>query len=1404
MRSLFCGHPLVRPTLCALLCMWWSVMATACSDAPAETDDDFDLSCRLNSDCPAGERCEEGECVEDEQGCVGEDCPCASNADCGAGEGCEIETGQCFVLECLNDRDCELGQVCASGRCQTDTEQDRDRDGHPDLEDNCADVANGDQANNDRDTLGDACDLDDDNDAIPDDLDNCAFVRNPIQGDADGDGVGNACDDDASAISVRGTLDFSALPGANTESASVFVAGRQEPVSVNPDGEFAVGDVLQEPGSFLVQVNWPGFVPLIREVNALDGVTEVVVEGLRLEPAATGDLAVPMRGQAFLDGAEEHGEIVVRALVGGSLVDTSLTDAQGRFVLQAGPVDHTLSLGKDGFEPLEIEVRYNTQGDNAGRFTVDDVPLDEVEGLVLERLTGQVQVAVQIEPDWVPEGQRDASVIIVGEGQTRSAVAAGAPVVFNDLPTGTYIAFVERPGFTQGHQSFTIDEQNPSASISLVVSLIEMGQANLDLTGVTLTDEDLQQVPDLRNANFAGAIFVGAEPETAADLCGLNLSGASFVGADLSGANLGGTTFVGARFDNASLVGASMRSGNFTGASFFGANLAGVDLQNGAFECQGQQDPGQRTLLAGASFNSANLTDARFVSGDDPEEGDDLCALSLTRSPDLAFVQWDRADLSGAIMHNIALEAADLATVTLAEADLRAGCLRDATILRADLSDANLEGATLEDANALDTIWLRANLAGADLTRTTLSGANMTDAVLDNATGQGLTVTGAILTGASMVRAVLPESSWVGALFNATDMTGAALGRADMRNAQFVDVVLQGINFLESDLRNASMVQVNLSGVALRRVKLNGTDLSGANLENTDFLDADLLGARFVLARYDRRTNWPRDFEFRTIQALGPDAVLDNFLFPNGFDASGVELTRASLVGARMVDIDLSGADLSDAVLSGAELSGAIFTDADLSRVRAHELPTCPTALPTDWDCIRSALFGPSADLSGLDLSGLRLSMDLSQANLTGVILIDANLAGTDLSQATLDQIQAYGLGRPTEIFESPENGCPDALPQGWRCLNDGAFFLGNGQVLVGPTANLSGVSLTEVDLEGVDLSQIIAEGFRARNLLSCPAVLPAEWHCIAHDRDEFARDEFVLMGPGADLSGLDLSFRDLTGFNLVGANLDGVDLSNATLDELRAFDLLGCPAVLDSLWRCVLQPSVLRGVIVGPQVDLDGADLSNTNLSGVDLSGASLVANLDGALLDGADLTGAAMVKGPLLNQELASLNGVHAAELVGCPFTARGQTQCVATPEAGGFALVHSNADLSGVDLSGADLSGVSLARADLTGLRGLLIEECPSILPGNWRCLERGFEPFTSNFLVGPTADLSNVNLRGFDLSRLDLGGVDFSRAALNGVDFTLSNLNGVDATGASFSDDTICPNGATHAQFPRCGL
>ena len=80
---------------------------------------------------------------------------------------------------------------------------DLDGDGLADAVDNCPAVPNLDQADNDGDRVGNACDGDNDGDGVADGADNCPWVPNAGQQDGDSDGLGDACDPGCAAVTAK-------------------------------------------------------------------------------------------------------------------------------------------------------------------------------------------------------------------------------------------------------------------------------------------------------------------------------------------------------------------------------------------------------------------------------------------------------------------------------------------------------------------------------------------------------------------------------------------------------------------------------------------------------------------------------------------------------------------------------------------------------------------------------------------------------------------------------------------------------------------------------------------------------------------------------------------------------------------------------------------------------------------------------------------------------------------------------------------------------------------------------------------------------------------------------------------------------------------------------------------------
>jgi hypothetical protein len=121
-------------------------------------------------------------------------CKPATDAD---GDGVPDSTDNCALVANTDQADADgdsFGDACDP--CPNDAANDADGDGLCADVDNCPLVANPDQSDNDSDGQGDACDPDDDNDGIPDTTDNCSLASNADQTNTDNDALGDTCDPD--------------------------------------------------------------------------------------------------------------------------------------------------------------------------------------------------------------------------------------------------------------------------------------------------------------------------------------------------------------------------------------------------------------------------------------------------------------------------------------------------------------------------------------------------------------------------------------------------------------------------------------------------------------------------------------------------------------------------------------------------------------------------------------------------------------------------------------------------------------------------------------------------------------------------------------------------------------------------------------------------------------------------------------------------------------------------------------------------------------------------------------------------------------------------------------------------------------------------------------------------------
>lgn len=367
------------------------------------------------------------------------------------------------------------------------------------------------------------------------------------------------------------------------------------------------------------------------------------------------------------------------------------------------------------------------------------------------------------------------------------------------------------------------------------------------------------------------------------------------------------------------------------------------------------------------------------------------------------------ADWSGCDLHGAYLFMAKMVSMNLSGADLSNANLMVADVSGGDWSGADLSGANLGSsavsANLTNANFSGANMAYTDLSAATISGANMGTATLTGIkTFATKGVPASLPSGWEDVDSTIlgPTADAWEALLSGADLHGLNLDQANLTGAD-----LSKTNLTGTDLAQATLAGVHSGGITgtpslpagwllingylvgnganLNGASLPGADLAGFNFSSTDLASADLSGANLSGADLDSanlaQTNFT-DADLTTSSAVSANLTGANL---SGATTAGLNLTKANLKGS-----DLAGTDLSGATLTGIE-SGSV---------------TGTATLPTGWAQFNGYLVGPSANLSGADLSGLGLAdADLAGANLTHAVLTGASIPSANLTSANLSNV---------------------------------------------------------------------------------------------------------------------------------------------------------------------------------------------------------------------------------------------------------------------------------------------------------------------------------------------------------------------------------------------------------------
>ena len=730
-------------------------------------------------------------------------------------------------------------------------------------------------------------------------------------------------------------------------------------------------------------------------------------------------------------------------------------------------------------------------------------------------------------------------------------------------------------------------------------------------------------------------------------------------------------------------------------------------------------------------------TGCRFgkISSDSPEAVDRQ-AIEGFRSGDLVG-----SSLVGVTMPQ------KFSNARLAMADLSKAVFPGTSYERINLVDANMFGVKVPAVNTGPDAYAHkfnnaqlsysrlvgADIANADFTSASLRGVDLRDASLQTVNLNLADLTGARLEGISSFaiagRPLLPDG-WrivVGHLVGPRAVIDDPAALRDFRESNLqpssVPNIPYSIGAGSSCVRwwNSMNQFMTQRGSMYRQVNptlnFSSANLEGANLEGIVFGRTDLHDARLM-----------------------------------GASLRNADLTGANLRGADLRGVDLSGANLTGADLSGARLTGArvngirtLCTLADYATMKGlpgfqYSSRDTPVTVVKPGQSMASAktvylrsgiIYGPGVDLSGLNLAG----MDTKQVSLDGAIM------GGVTSGSVGDMA----------IVRTPLLASAARWPAGWRVENG---------LAIGPGADLSFADLRKMKFTGSFAGVLLDGVVSGSTTIVQKETLPKGW-TLAHG---------YLVGKRVTLNGANFAGDTFDGTDMTEANLDGSSFAGATFRSVRAGGITGTVR-MPSGWFAV------KGVILGPTADLEGVELSlvqeripgQLDLSGAVLAGSTLTDFPSAPRLPAGYVyvtdgprTGPGLVLGPDVN--LAGLSFVTSDPAVKGVSLPAGWV--VADNGPGNYVLLGPGTEMgrnatprgrvTGVDLSGVNADGVGLSGLELNGARGFDLQASDRQLPRGWKVVG------DRHVLVGPTADLTDMDLSGANLS-----GVNLSQAKMQGV-------------------------------------
>ncbi|MBV9036200.1 MAG: pentapeptide repeat-containing protein [Acidobacteriaceae bacterium] len=652
---------------------------------------------------------------------------------------------------------------------------------------------------------------------------------------------------------------------------------------------------------------------------------------------------------------------------------------------------------------------------------------------------------------------------------------------FDSLPIGTSIGSLQIRSlvapFSVSSDCSSCQLQGINLSNSLLdgASLSGTNLSNANLTSASLIGAALEDVnlshatisqAHFDQADMKGTSWFGVDLRTAASFANLILDRASgFGAADLEGVNLTGASLREIDFNFTNLSHATLSHVDLTGANLVQSQLIGTVLTNNAIL---QKADLTFSTLNGAQLPGADLTNASLIYA---KAGADFTGAHLDGS---YFVF---TDLSSATLNGASLNGSELSLAVLAGATLNG----QTTFAGADIGNADYTLGQLQVANLYQAVFDKNTFAYMNLSGINFSGASFKGATFQNITCGGPTnFTGANLTSATFKQD--PPNSLSSCNFNGATMQKASfqtdaaglsikLGSSTFNGAHMQGAQLVGADLTGTDLTGADLTGANFqSAILTKPLSLNnatldgalglaGNDLSGAPLEYASLRGTNLSGTKLYGAHLNSANLEGADFSSAQLQG----ATLDQA------NLTGANLYGAFLSNDTQGQVDSAAtavqAHLKNANLSYATLSGVDFSYANFYGTTPAGQNTCATTKDNYQGFTKNCASAHGATMT---------DTHFPDAYLFGVDFTDAAMRGVDFSRAIL-----IGANLGATLGTDPNSGARTLLFRSFlQGANLGSATLNNAVTASGAFVDFHpGGNIVYVYLSGLNHNQFACPG---------------------------------------------------------------------------------------------------------------------------------------------------------------------------------------------------------------------------------------------------------------------------------------------------------------------------------------